>query len=113
MTRIDHPGSCLRHKRYRLNCAEFLVLLADCGERCAICNITGAEARPPYLVIDHDHHVGDWAIRGMICSGCNRRIRDKGTPPPAEAAHYLANPWYLRRETAWMVKRGLVAARAS
>ncbi len=104
--RAGHPGSCLRHRRYRLNCAEFVILLAECDGHCNICKIAAPEARPPYLVIDHDHDLGDWAIRGMICSGCNRRIR-AGTTPPPEAAPYLADPWHARQATTWMCKRGL------
>jgi len=85
-----------------MDCAEFAVLLAAYTDRCGICGVRGPDARPPWLVIDHDHKLGDWAVRGMICSGCNRRIRD-GVRPPAEAAAYLANPWFVRR----LAERGL------
>lgn len=96
MKRADHTGSCLRHRRYHLTCEEFAVLLAAFSDQCGICSISGTEARPPRLVIDHDHEVGNWAVRGMLCSGCNRRIRDNVKPPP-EAKAYLASPWYIRR----------------
>ena len=92
----EHEGPCLRHRRYHLSCAEFVVLVAAFGSRCGICKIAASDARPAYLVIDHDHEAGDWAVRGMLCSGCNRRIRDGRIPSP-EAAAYLAGPWYLRR----------------
>lgn len=96
MSREPHAGSCLRHRRYQLTCGEFVVLLAELGDQCGICRIPGTEARPAYLVIDHDHEVGDWAVRGMLCSGCNRRIRGSRVPS-VDAAGYLASPWYLRR----------------
>jgi hypothetical protein len=38
----------------------------------------------------------------MLCSGCNRRVRDNVTPPP-EARAYLASPWYVRR----LAERGI------
>jgi|SRR5579859_2117152 len=91
----EHPFNCRRHYRFGLNCHEFAVLLAECGEYCGICKIASLDARPPYLVIDHDNHVGYWAVRGMLCQGCNYRIRD-GVPTPLNAAEYLADPWYLR-----------------
>jgi len=96
VSREPHAGGCLRHRRYQLDCSEFVILLAETGARCGICGISGAEARPAYLVIDHDHDVGDWAVRGMLCSGCNRRIRGSRVPGPSAAA-YLTEPWYLRR----------------
>ena len=100
--RGDHKGPCLSHRRYHLTCEEFGVLLAAYADRCGICKIPGTETRLGYLLIDHDHDRGDWAVRGMLCSTCNRRIRDGRVPSP-EAAAYLADPWYLRR----LAERGI------
>lgn len=91
---LPHHGTC-RHEAYRLTCAEFEILLADCQYSCATCGSTGAETTLGMLVIDHDGMVGDWAVRGMLCTPCNVSIRvDRDDPPWAE--RYLADPWWRR-----------------
>ena len=91
---LPHHATC-RHEAYRLTCAEFEILLADCQYSCATCGSTGAETTLGMLVIDHDGQVGDWAVRGMLCTPCNVSIRiDRETPAWAEK--YVANPWWQR-----------------
>jgi hypothetical protein len=85
-----------------LTCAEFEILLADCQYSCATCGSTGAETTLGMLVIDHDGTVGQWAVRGMLCTPCNVSIRiDRDTPRWAE--RYLADPWWKRM----LARRGL------
>ena len=91
---LPHHATC-RHQAYRLTCAEFEKLLADCQYSCATCGSTGAETTLGMLVIDHDGQVGDWAVRGMLCTPCNVSIRvDRDVPDWAE--RYLADPWWRR-----------------
>ena len=91
---LPHHAAC-RHEAYRLTCDEFETLLADCQYSCATCGSTGAETTLGMLVIDHDGQVGDWAVRGMLCTPCNVSIRiDREDPEWAE--RYLANPWWKR-----------------
>ena len=91
---LPHHATC-RHEAYRLTCGEFETLLADCQYSCATCGSTGAETTLGMLVIDHDGQVGDWAVRGVLCTPCNVTIRiDR--EPPEWAQKYLAAPWWKR-----------------
>lgn len=88
-------ASCGTHPRYALSCAEYDDLLRLARGRCKICK----EPADP-LFIDHDHTLGDWAVRGLICHGCNLRLakvesgRHKTT---AAVSRYLANAWHKRQ----------------
>lgn len=87
--------SCGTHPRYGLSCAEYDDLLRLAKGRCKICKVS---ADP--LFIDHDHTLGDWAVRGLICNGCNLRLakveagKHKTT---AAVSRYLANAWHKRQ----------------
>lgn len=93
MQTAKHP-SCY-HVGYSLSCSEYddLLRLAD-----GLCSICKNENPRPY--IDHDHTLGTWAVRGLICHGCNQHLKcvDAGrrpvTPP---VANYLANAWHERQ----------------
>jgi hypothetical protein len=76
-----------------LDCEDFDALVRDHDGRCAICKITGSETGHGFLVIDHDPLVGQWAVRGLLCSPCNGRISLNNAESERDAA-YLANPWY-------------------
>lgn len=65
----EHPGESCRHWRYQLTCVEFGQLLKRANGVCEIC---GRFARKPY--IDHDHDLGVWAVRGLVCPSCNTRL---------------------------------------
>jgi hypothetical protein len=85
-----HP-SCY-HTGYSLSCAEYDDLLSKADGRCMLCT---AAAK---LNIDHDHKLGGWAVRGLLCKLCNVRMRyiDAGTAWAGPAvAVYLANAWHL------------------
>jgi recombination endonuclease VII len=90
---------------YLLSCAEYDVLVADHDARCAICRRTAGETSHGFLCIDHDPPVGDWAVRGLLCSSCNGRLSmSPGWRPEAEV--YLAFPWYRQ----WLRERALPTA---
>ncbi len=93
----DLHGTCYTHSGWFLTCDEYEQLLNDYSRRCALC---GLACR--YLNVDHDHSLGLFAIRGILCPRCNsghmRRI-DEGYRPIAGATRdYLMNPWYLVRQ---------------
>lgn len=91
-----HP-SCQTHESYRLTCAEYRALQEAFDDRCGICH-----HRTPWMNIDHDHNLGDLAIRGYLCARCNvghmRRVDSGERPLDAATAEYLRTPWYSVRQ---------------
>lgn len=84
---------CATHASYQLSCEEFDALRAITPGRCHWCG--RATAR---LEIDHDHAVGGWAVRGLLCRSCNRRVRlveDGIHPRTDDVERYLRNAWHL------------------
>jgi hypothetical protein len=105
--RSGHP-SCGTHPRYSLSCTEYDDLLRLARGRCKICK----EPADP-LYIDHDHTLGDWAVRGLICNGCNLRLAkiEQGKHmKTAAVGRYLANAWHTRQASS-AVKAGRVMPR--
>lgn len=89
------PHARCAHRRYKLTCEQYDALIAATRGRCAICDISVAR-----LLIDHDHQLGRWAVRGAVCRGCNALLRDVdgGRRRPTDAVlAYLANAWHLGR----------------
>lgn len=58
-----------RHFLYQLTCEEFALLVERSQGGCDRCG-----ALTPRLVIDHDHTIGMWAVRGLVCHGCNSTV---------------------------------------
>jgi hypothetical protein len=84
------------HRSYDLDCEAYDRFVADHGGRCALCGKTGPETPQGYLVIDHDHGVGQWAVRGLLCWRCNNVLDAyRHVKTPTENA-YLADPWWRR-----------------
>lgn len=94
MKRSERHHSC-QHKSYRLTCADYEALVAQARNQCQICGTPGPDTWRRKLVIDHDHEIGLWAVRGLLCPPCNTALPEGGTPA-AEQAKYLAAPWYAR-----------------
>lgn len=89
---MPHHGTH-QHRKYAMTCAEFDELWQRSGGRCEICGVLGRFTPHGMLHIDHNHLLGDWAVRGLLCSRCNTQL---GTPDRligAEVEAYLANPW--------------------
>lgn len=84
-----------QHKKYQLDCADYEALLLRARGCCEICGASGAETPHGHLVIDHDAAVGDWAVRGLLCSRCNTML-DSHVHVLEQGAvkRYLAEPWY-------------------
>lgn len=88
-----HP-SCT-HKQYLLTCDEYETLRAASRSRCQMCGRPGSR-----LVIDHDHAIGNWAVRGLICDRCNISlgvIEGGKAASTAPARRYLASPWHQKQ----------------
>lgn len=88
---VRHP-SCY-HVGYSLSCNEYddLARLAD-----GCCQICSTPTTPLY--IDHDHALGNWAVRGLVCHRCNqamRHVENGNHPPTAEVTNYLNSAWHL------------------
>jgi hypothetical protein len=97
-------ASCY-HVGYSLSCAEYDDLRRLTRGRCKLCKV-----ETPTLLIDHDHALGDWAVRGLICHPCNQHLKciDAGTKKRTPAvSRYLANAWH-RRQASSTVKAARV-----
>lgn len=90
----DH-ASCSRHRTYALDCDQFDALLERSGARCELCDLESSASAWGMLHIDHEHQVGRWAVRGLLCDGCNHRLqRGRRLPDTPPLRRYLANAWY-------------------
>lgn len=90
-----HP-TCLTHVNYWLNCEEYDDLRRTKPGNCHMCHTPAS-----ILNIDHDHGVGIWAVRGLICDSCNQRLRhiERGARAMADdARRYLADAWHLSQD---------------
>lgn len=64
--------SCF-HTKYVLTCGEYDGLLRHADGYCTLCRKRPRLGRP--LNIDHDHALGQWAVRGLVCDRCNQILR--------------------------------------
>ncbi|MEV5944618.1 endonuclease domain-containing protein [Streptomyces sp. NPDC051994] len=94
-THVKPKGRLCSHARYRMSCTEYDALVDHAGNRCQLCCRTGPETGHGYLVIDHDAHLGNWAVRGLLCSRCNLLI-EYAQIDSAAAEAYLNSPWHAR-----------------
>lgn len=90
-------ATCTRHRQYHLTCDQFDELLKRADGHCEICE---AESQPQIkgccLAIDHEHFVGQWAVRGLLCYVCNNRLSiNRRIPPDPRIQRYIANAWYV------------------
>lgn len=92
VTLPDH-GRCDTHRHYKLGCDQYERLLARCGQRCEICRASVAGTTAGKLFIDHSGP--KWAVRGLLCNGCNTRLRD-GRGWFQGSAEYLSRTWWVQ-----------------
>lgn len=93
VTDMAHCTHVRRHESFRLDCKEYEALVTRASGRCEVC----AEPNEA-LMIDHDHILGRWAVRGLACQSCNLRLArvDGGFRYPTAAEwRYLVNPFHL------------------
>lgn len=96
MKHTKPPKSPCSHRVYQMDCAEYDRLLEHAGGRCQICRAAPEETKHRFLVVDHDFRVGQWAVRGLLCSPCNTNI----TVSPSgsqEFEAYMEMPWWRKR----------------
>jgi hypothetical protein len=65
-----------------------------------LCNMCSQPLK--ILNIDHDHDLGRWAVRGILCSKCNRElglIETSWSKPTEDSTRYLAAAWHLQQDT--------------
>lgn len=77
--------------QYGLTAEEFADLLATQGGHCAMCDATDG------LQVDHDHDSG--AVRGLLCSPCNRILGLVKDDPEILRAGIA----YLQRDTSLLI----------
>lgn len=77
--RLTNPEDFRRWQRdsyvrtkYGIETADYELLLAQQGGRCAICGTDNPGKNKKFWSIDHDHETGQ--VRGLLCSSCNRGI---------------------------------------
>lgn len=83
------------HRQYNITCEQYDDLLSRAGFACQLCRRAADR-----LVIDHDHALGWWAVRGVVCPWCNShlgRVDGGRTYCDPETAAYLASPPSWRR----------------
>lgn len=92
MPRRLSQAASARHQRVRTAARRdgtYDALLEAQGGVCAICAALPHPDRQ--FDLDHDHKTG--AIRGLLCRGCNMRLRKDHKPEWLEAAaDYLRQP---------------------
>jgi hypothetical protein len=79
-------------QKYGLRLGEFDELMEQQGGKCGICfasETTGRSGKPTPLNVDHDHATG--AVRGLLCSNCNRAL-----------GMFKDNAEYLSRAILWL-----------
>lgn len=102
----QHP-SCY-HVGYSLSCNEYDDLIRIASGCCRLCSTPTTP-----LYIDHDHTLGNWAVRGLVCHRCNQSLRhvEAGNrPPTVEVTNYLNSAWHLT-QAASQVKAARVRAK--
>lgn len=92
-TYADHD-TCSNHRRYKLSCQQYEGLLDRAGGICEMCRRPLARGPRGRLAIDHLGPL--WAVRGLLCNGCNSGLGD-GDLGYRNAAEYLANAWWVQQ----------------
>jgi hypothetical protein len=74
-------------RKYKITLADYAVMLLAQAGACAICK--APEPQHKMLDVDHCHKTG--AVRGLLCTNCNRMLGHSGDVPERlrRAADYL------------------------
>lgn len=90
------------HKQYAMSCDEYDAMRTAANGDCQMCG------KPTeMLVIDHDHALGAWAVRGLVCTSCNvtlGRIEGGHCGMRPTAHRYLNASWH--QANGWTSARG-------
>ena len=94
--------ACGGHEKYNMDCAEYAALRSRADGRCEMCGTPEDQTTCGRLIIDHAHDYGESAVRGLLCSSCNSRMRDADYATPTKRSHdkevaaYLGNAWFMQ-----------------
>lgn len=80
------------HRKYLLTCSQYETLLSRSAGKCEICGFPAEENPGGKLYIDHDHALGIWAVRGLLCQLCNTALR---SPESRTELGYATAAFYL------------------
>ena len=58
-------------RNYGVTMEMYLEMLAEQGDRCALCGVSQEEVSVPF-VVDHNHETG--RVRGLLCNNCNHGL---------------------------------------
>lgn len=89
----ESHGACEGHIKYTLTCGQYERLLARARHECEVCHLPAAANAFGRLYIDHVNELGDWAVRGLLCLGCNAAL-SPGAIRKQQFADYAAQPFY-------------------
>lgn len=92
---MSQHAFCNSHRQYQLNCPDYDRLIARAAGRCEICGVLAEENHRGKLVIDHDHLLGTWAVRGLLCYSCNSSLRQRDGKYARQVP--LAEHWFKGR----------------
>jgi hypothetical protein len=87
---------CSNHRYYRLTCEDYDALLERANNKCQICEIRAEYTRHHFLHIDHDHTIGRWGVRGLLCVQCNTSLGDYIRWGDTRSLTYIAQPLFQR-----------------
>lgn len=89
--KIPTTGYSLK-RRYGISSEEYLAMLEQQGNKCAICEIDQCITGRAFAV-DHDHTTKQ--IRGLLCSACNTGLGmfKDNTKLLQQASEYLNKPY--------------------
>lgn len=86
------------HRKYLMSCEQWDQLNAQANGQCQICGSLGCQTKNGKLFIDHEPHVGRWAVRGLLCNGCNSSfgylLVSSNTEKAMKANLYQKTAWY-------------------
>lgn len=92
LSHVAPRGAPCAHRAYELTCAAYDRLLNLAEGVCQICGTAPEQTKHGFLVVDHDASVGQWAVRGLLCSDCNTALPFGSSPEWAR--EYLDQPWW-------------------
>lgn len=94
--RLEQHVKCETHRQYALTCEQYEGLLARSGVVCERCGAGPETCVWGKLAIDHDASVGQWAVRGLLCTECNTNMR-RIQGGDQSLRRFIDNAWYLQQ----------------
>lgn len=114
LPKIPHESGilCATHKVYSLTCTEYEELWERAGGCCEACGKEIDRTKRDHA-IDHDHHYGLTAVRGIVCVRCNGYLARLETPRLRPTWSDGPGRWFRGYfERAWFMRAHNVAAKS-